>query len=205
MLLLMATALALGMLHTVAPDHLAAVGVFVSRRPDWRDAARHGARWGIGHSLSILLVGGVAVVSAVRIPPALEPRLEQAVGLMLVGLGVLAWRRAAQGHPPAHAADSPSHAHDEGTLLGIGMVHGLAGSGALVAALPAATARSHAEAFVYLAAFGVGTVVAMAVLAVGLGALIRSAADRALRVQRIVVRAAALTSMLVGGWWFAAS
>ena len=203
MLLLLATALALGMLHTFAPDHLAAVGVFVSRGPHWREAARHGVRWGIGHSLSILLVGGVAALAAVRIPTALEPRLEQAVGVMLIVLGVLAWRRAAR--VPIADGTAAAPAHDDGALLGIGMVHGLAGSGALVAALPAATAGSPVEALGYLAGFGVGTVLAMAVLAVALGALIRFGADRAARLQRIAVQAAAVTSAVVGGWWIVAS
>lgn len=211
MLLLLATALALGMLHTVAPDHLAAVVVFVSRRPHWRDAARYGARWGLGHSLTIAVVGGLAVLAAVRIPEALEPRLEQAVGVMLVILGVLAWRRGA-GDTPATAAERTSthdhgHAHDEagGALLGIGMMHGLAGSGALVAALPAATAQSPAQAVGYLASFGLGTIVAMAALAVALGGALRLATHRAAALQRGVVRAAAAASVAVGVWWFVAA
>lgn len=260
MLLLFATALALGMLHTVAPDHVAAVGVFVSRRPHWRDAARSGARWGLGHSLTILLVGGLAALTPWRLPTALEPRLEQAVGVMLVVLGVLAWRRtmapvpsdavvlahAAGGTPdaprlfvpgrvrrsrfaivpPVHAGDetvsaasarmggagghdaADGHGHDEGghgPLFGIGMVHGLAGSGALVAALPAATTRSPIEALGYLASFGIGTVAAMAALAVALGIAVRTATVRARRLHTAMVRGAAALSVVVGAWWCVAA
>lgn len=212
MLLLIATAIALGMLHTVAPDHLAAVSVFVSRRPHWRDAAAYGARWGFGHSLSIVLVGGVAALFAWRIPHALEPRLEQAVGVMLVVLGVLAWRRCAGATHASHdnAASAHTHAHphahdDGGALLGIGMMHGLAGSGALVAALPAAAVRTPMEVMTYLASFGAGTIVAMAALAMLLGGALRVATTRAARLQVVLVRGAAALSVVVGGWWVAAA
>jgi high-affinity nickel-transport protein len=251
MLLLFATALALGMLHTVAPDHVAAVAVFVSRRPRWRDAARHGARWGLGHSLTILLVGGLATLTPWRLPTALEPRLEQAVGVMLIALGALAWRRtrapapspamalaqAAGGVPDAprlvvpararraryaivpppsphdapaspttHAADGHVHGEErDGALFGIGMLHGVAGSGALVAALPVATTRSTVEAIGYLVAFGVGTVAAMAALAMALGIAVRTATGRAQRLQATAIRGAAVASMVVGAWWCVAA
>ncbi|MCU0646829.1 MAG: sulfite exporter TauE/SafE family protein [Gemmatimonadaceae bacterium] len=212
MLLLLASALALGMLHTVAPDHVAAVGVFVSRRPGWRRAVSYGARWGLGHSITIVVVGALVLMARLRLPTAFESQVDRLVGVVLIVLGVQAMRRAwrARGttsHVHRHGAASPHthvhpHAHDDGgKLLGIGMLHGLAGSGALVVALPSAAAASTAGSIGYLAAFGAGTIVAMSVLAAALGAAVQAAAVTSARIERRAVLSAGAISIVVGVWW----
>ncbi|MCU0634434.1 MAG: sulfite exporter TauE/SafE family protein [Gemmatimonadaceae bacterium] len=208
MTLLLLTALTLGMVHTIAPDHLAAVSVFVSRRPGWRRAVAYGARWGLGHSITIVLVGVLVLLTQVRLPAAFESQVDRVVGLVLIWLGVQAvrraWRgRAAVAHGHVAGEGAPAHAHDDGgKLLGIGMLHGLAGSGALVVALPSAAAASPAGSLGYLAAFGVGTIVAMSVLAAALGAAIHAAAAGASqRMERGAVVLAGLASVAVGCWW----
>jgi sulfite exporter TauE/SafE len=207
MLLLLASALVLGMLHTVAPDHLAAVSVFVSRRPGWRRAVSYGARWGLGHSITILAVGALVVLLQLRMPAAFEASVDRVVGLVLIVLGAQAVRRAWRtGHVTDHVhanALPHTHSHDDGgKLLGIGMLHGLAGSGALVVALPSAAAASPAGSIGYLAAFGVGTIVAMSVIAVALGAVIHAATGgRSHRLERGAVLVAGMASVVVGAWW----
>jgi ABC-type nickel/cobalt efflux system permease component RcnA len=227
MLLLLTTAVTLGALHTIAPDHLAAVSVFVSRRPGWRRAVAYGARWGLGHSITILLVGLVVLLSQLRLPAAFEANVDRVVGVVLIGLGAhalwRAWRAwrldgaaVTHAHPHHHAgglvhAHGHTHTHGEGhghshvedgrKLLGIGMLHGLAGSGALVVALPAAAAQSTAGSLGYLAAFGVGTIVAMSALAAALGAVVHAASAEHQRVERIAVAVAGAASVGVGIWW----
>lgn len=207
MLLLLASALVLGMLHTVAPDHLAAVSVFVSRRPGWRRAASYGARWGLGHSITIMAVGALVLLLQLRMPAAFEASVDRVVGAVLIVLGAQAMRRAWQHR---HAANhvhpdgaAPPHSHDDsGKLLGIGMLHGLAGSGAMVVALPSAAAASRAGSIGYLAAFGVGTIVAMSVLAAALGTAIHTATSGAShRMERGAVMVAGMASLIVGAWW----
>jgi sulfite exporter TauE/SafE len=211
--LLVPTALVLGALHSFAPDHLAAVAVFVSRRPTWRRALALGARWGMGHSLTVVLVGGALAVSGLRLPDRFGPLAERAVGLTLVVLGLVAYARALRLHAHAHAHDGvrhwhlhshlrgEGHDHDHRALLGIGMLHGLAGTGALVVALPVTVGGSAASALIYLCAFGVGTILSMSLFSAAAGLALGSATRTSLRLQRAVIGAAGTASVAVGLWW----
>jgi sulfite exporter TauE/SafE len=212
--ILIATALAAGALHAFAPDHLAAVGVFVSRRPSWRRAASLGARWGIGHSLSIALVGGIVVLSGIRLPARFAPAAERVVGLTLIAIGLAAIWRARRLHGHAHAHDgathwhvhshetSAGHDHSHGALLGIGMLHGLAGTGALVVAMPA-VAGSRARSLIFLVAFGLGTIAAMACFGATAGHALTLATHRRAPLHRAAMAGAGLASAAVGVWWVA--
>lgn len=215
-LLLPLTALALGAMHSFAPDHLAAVSVFVSRRPSWRRALGLGARWGLGHSLSILLVGGALVLLDLHLPVRFAPVVERLVGVTLIGLGIVAlwraWRLHAHwhvhddhGHWHVHShRDAPTHDHDHGALLGIGMLHGLAGSGALVVALPVVVGASRGGSLIYLIAFGAGTILSMALFGACAGWVISTTARLSARVLRVALTLAGLASTGVGIWWVVA-
>ena len=216
MLTLVLTALVLGAQHTLAPDHVAAVSVFASRHPSWRRALGLGARWGAGHSLTIVLLGSALVWSGARVPEGWELIVERLVGVTLILVGIASiWRARRPGHHwhehdgvrHAHAphARGPSHERDHHTLLGIGMLHGVAGTGALVVAIPLSANASPAHSMVFLASFGLGTILAMSVFAGAAGALLGRAArmsDATARWLRVVAGAA---SIVVGAWWLAAS
>lgn len=217
MIQLVVTALLLGALHSFAPDHLAAVSVFVSRRPSWRHALGLGARWGVGHSLTIVIVGGALVLSGLRLPARFAPVAERLVGVTLVALGIFAIVRAARvhGHWHAHADGAPHwHAHAHGrrdahdhghrALLGIGMLHGLAGSGALVVTLPLVSAGAQLNGLWILVAFGVGTVCSMAVFGAMAGWLMTFATRTSMRVERGLRSLAGTASIGVGVWWLIA-
>jgi sulfite exporter TauE/SafE len=211
--LLLLTALILGAAHSLAPDHLAAVGVFVSRRPQWRRALTIGARWGIGHSFVILVVGGALVLTGWRFPDHFAPSVERLVGLSLIGLGVAALVRAFRVHGHVHEHDgishwhlhshrrSEQHDHMHHAALGMGMLHGLAGTGALVIALPLAATQSATVAFAYLVAFGIGTTAAMASFGAIAGWAVRRAEQRSVALVRATAFLAALGSVMVGMWW----
>jgi high-affinity nickel-transport protein len=102
----------LGMRHATDADHVIAVATIVSRQRSMRGAALVGAVWGIGHSLTILLVGGGIILFSVTIPPRLGLTMELIVGIMLVLLGImnlggiLQWIRDLVG-----PAESPVHSH----------------------------------------------------------------------------------------------
>jgi sulfite exporter TauE/SafE len=217
-LLLLATALVLGAAHSFAPDHLAAIGVFVSRRPDWRRALTIGAGWGVGHSLVIALVGGALVLTGWRFPAHFAPMMERLVGVTLIVLGIVALARAGAlwaGRVHAHVHEhegavhwhlhshrrTDSHDHAHRAALGIGMLHGLAGTGALVIALPFAAADSVPLALAYLVAFGIGTTFAMATFGGIAGWAVRRAGGRSTSVLRAAASFAALASVVVGVWW----
>lgn len=79
----------LGMRHATDADHVIAVTTIVSRQRRMRSAALIGILWGLGHTLTILLVGGAIIVFSVVIPPRLGLTMEFAVALMLIILGLL--------------------------------------------------------------------------------------------------------------------
>jgi hypothetical protein len=210
---LLVTALVLGAAHSFAPDHLAAVGVFVSGRPHWRRALTIGARWGVGHSVVILLIGGALVLTGWRFPDAFAPAVERIVGVTLIVLGGMALVRALRIHGHLHEHGgiphwhlhshrrSRDHNHVHKAAFGMGMLHGLAGTGALVLALPLAATRSVPLALSYLVAFGAGTIVAMAVFSAIAGWAVSCAARHSLMLIRATATAAALASVCVGAWW----
>jgi sulfite exporter TauE/SafE len=210
---LLATALVLGAAHSFAPDHLAAIGVFVSRKPQGRRALAIGAHWGVGHSVVILLVGGALVLTGWRLPDYFAPAVERIVGVTLIVLGVFALVRALRihGHPHEHGGiahwhlhshrRSEQHDHTHHAALGMGMLHGLAGTGALVIALPLAATESAPLALAYLVTFGVSTTLAMAAFGAVAGWAARRAAHRSLMLVRAIASVAALGSVVVGVWW----
>jgi sulfite exporter TauE/SafE len=215
-LILIPTALALGALHSFAPDHLAAVSVFVSRKPSWRNALQLGARWGMGHSLTVVIVGGVLALSGLHLPERFEVMAERAVGVVLIVLGVFAISRAQRLHAHWHEHDgkrhwhlhshraSEAHEHDHGALMGIGMLHGLAGTGALVVTLPVAIAGSRTGALIFLAAFGLGTILSMSLFSAAAGWLLSATTILSRNIHRGAIVLAGLSSVGVGVWWMVA-
>jgi len=79
----------LGMRHATDPDHVIAVTTIVARQRSLRHAAWIGVLWGVGHTLTILLVGSAIILFSVVIPPRIGLTMELGVGLMLILLGVL--------------------------------------------------------------------------------------------------------------------
>ena len=116
----------LGMRHATDPDHVIAVGTIVSREPSVRNAALIGIIWGIGHSLTILVVGGVIILFGLVIPPRIGLGMELSVGLMLIVLGSTTvagrlWRiaetkvdDAAHVHLHTHGSFLHTHGHSHG-------------------------------------------------------------------------------------------
>src|SRR5215472_14659557 len=81
--------LLLGVRHATDADHIVAIATIVSRQRSLRGSAMIGAVWGIGHTLTILVVGGAIILFGIVIPPRLGLAMEFGVGIMLILLGVL--------------------------------------------------------------------------------------------------------------------
>ena len=179
----------IGLQHALEADHVAAVSSIVSRRTGVRSIAWHGAAWGLGHTVTLLLVAGTCILLKTSIPEALAEQLEFAVGIMLLALGAhVLWRLLRERihfgghrHPDGswhahahshrddrapHAQSSHDHEHPRDipwrTLL-VGTMHGLAGSAALVV-LAASSIDSPLIGMLYVVLFGVGSIAGMAVL-----------------------------------------
>src|ERR1700690_2735400 len=96
----------LGMRHATDPDHVVAVTTIVSRQRSVRAAGLVGAMWGLGHPVTILLVGGAIILFSVVIPPRLGLGMELAVAVMLVVLGAMNLVGAAK------RIEAVAHRHD---------------------------------------------------------------------------------------------
>jgi cytochrome c biogenesis protein CcdA len=179
--------LLLGMQHALEADHIAAVSSIAARRSDIRDIVKHGLTWGLGHTLTLFVFAGAAILLGHAIPENWSRPLEIAVGIMLVGLGAhVLWRlwrdhvhfhRHRHGDGTVHVhlhshvnetiphARAP-HAHAHGfrwrTLL-VGLMHGMAGSAALLV-LAVTQAKSAAIGLGYIALFGIGSMIGMGAL-----------------------------------------
>jgi hypothetical protein len=177
----------LGMQHALEADHIAAVSSIAARRSHVADIVKHGLTWGLGHTLTLFVFAGAAILLGHAIPESVARPIETGVGLMLVGLGVhVLWRLRrdrvhfhrhghADGtvhfHAHSHAGETAPHArsvhvHDHGfrwrTLL-VGLMHGMAGSAALLV-LVVTQASSPAVGLGYIALFGVGSMIGMGAL-----------------------------------------
>jgi High-affinity nickel-transport protein len=177
----------LGMQHALEADHIAAVSSIAARRSQIGDIVRHGLTWGLGHTLTLFAFAGAAILLGRAIPDSFARPIEAAVGIMLIGLGGhVLWRlwrdrvhfhKHGHGdgtvhiHAHSHAGETVSHAraphaHGHGfrwrTLL-VGLMHGMAGSAALLV-LAVSQAATPAAGLGYVALFGVGSMVGMGAL-----------------------------------------
>lgn len=206
------TALLLGMQHALEVDHLVAVTTFVSRKPALRAAAGFGARWGFGHAAAVLVFGGVLLLTGVRLAPRMEAFGELLVGVMLLFLGARAIRsaRLMHMHAPAivhahlEATASEPHAHPHGVrgagVTWVGLTHGLAGTSAVVALVPALVG-SRIEGVGYLLAFGLGTMAAMSAAAVAAALAVRRAQRTSLAWARAATLVVGGAALVVGAVW----
>lgn len=185
----------LGLRHATDADHVVAVTAIVARERTLGRAARIGAMWGVGHSLTLLVVGGAIVAFRLVIPPRIGLGLEFCVALMLILLGFNNLRGIGTGSAD-HRHDIPTAFNGLRPIL-IGTVHGLAGSAA-VALLVLATIRETSWALVYLAIFGIGTIAGMMLVTALLAAPAMYASARVVRLQTGIRFAAGALSLVFG-------
>ena len=184
---LLALGLLLGLKHALEADHVSTVATLASRSASTRQTVRVAAAWGLGHAVSLALLGTVLAVLGATLPDRAARILELLVGVILVALGIGVLRRLiakrvhvhvhehdglrhlhAHAHQAAAADDAAAHDHAHLPLLwkrslAIGGVHGLAGTAAItVLALP--VTRSAAQALLYLTVFGIGSMLGMVAL-----------------------------------------
>jgi len=176
----------LGLRHALDSDHLAAVSTVLAERPSWRASGLVGLSWGLGHTVVLLLVGGIVLALRVPIPEPLALAAEGAVGVMLVVLGGLLGAKLLRErwHLHHHDHDGTSHVHlhshrhvqhhghvhwwrESLRPLCIGMAHGLAGSAALLL-LVVASADSVIDGLAYIAVFGCGSILGMMLIGLAL-------------------------------------
>ncbi|MFZ5791155.1 MAG: urease accessory protein [Pseudomonadota bacterium] len=187
MLAILGLGLLIGMQHALEADHVAAVSSIAAHRKNVGDIVKHGLTWGLGHTLTLFAVAGAAILLGHAIPARFAGTLETAVGVMLLGLGAhVLWRlrrdrvhfhrhRHHDGqlhiHAHSHAGETvpherAAHAHDHGfrwRSLIVGLMHGMAGSAALLVLAVSQTADP-AVGLAYVLVFGLGSMIGMGAL-----------------------------------------
>ena len=184
--------LLLGLRHASDPDHLAAVTTLIaSEEPEAvRKATFMGLSWGLGHGTTLILLGLPLVLLGRYLPEGIQQAAEVAIGVIIVVLALrllVRWRRGffhahhhthegGEAHRHLHShAEGPVHEHAHSAALrtplsayGVGLVHGVGGSGGLTLLL-LSTIPSPSEAVVALLVFAAGTAVSMALLSTVFG------------------------------------
>ncbi|QIN80495.1 hypothetical protein GBA65_20455 [Rubrobacter marinus] len=195
--------LLLGLRHASDPDHLAAVTTLIASDKDHdkiRRAGIMGLLWGLGHGTTLVLLGLPLVLFNRFLPEPVQQAAETLIGVITVFLAVrllMRWRRGLY-HVHVHRHDDgeaphrhvhshrESEAHEHGHAVarrtplssyGVGLVHGIGGSGGLTLLL-LSTISSQAEAAAALVVFAVGTAVSMALLSTAFGLVIAGARSR---------------------------
>jgi ABC-type nickel/cobalt efflux system permease component RcnA len=220
--------LVFGLKHATEVDHVVAVSTIVSRHKNVFHSALVGALWGAGHTASLLIVAVIVLSLRVTIPEAVSGWLELGVAIMIIVLGISALRRAlrqnAHVHVHQHNHDGLSHTHihfhenetqhapvvqsphSHAVLrLGwkpvlIGMMHGLAGSGALML-LVLTQISSPLLGFLYVATFGVGSIVGMLLMSGLIGLPFAFSSRKLSHLHQGLQTVAAVFSICFGIWY----
>lgn len=176
----------MGMRHACEADHAAAVASLVTRSGSIAQTVKQGMVWGLGHTLTLLIFSSLVLMLGSIMPERFAQGLELMVGVMLIGLGIDVFRRMrknrihfhihqhpnqpphfhAHGHTESAHPDNTSHDHAHGfpyRALLVGLMHGMAGSAALIL-LTLNTTLSASQAIIYILLFGVGSTIGMGLL-----------------------------------------
>lgn len=157
-------ALVVGFVHAFEADHLVAVSSLVSKRDNLWLALKDGVFWGLGHTSTIFLIGLLMIVGKSTLLDGYFGYFEAGVGLMLIGLGVFRlYQYRKQNGEAEKLVDQGKHHH---MAYGVGLIHGVAGSGALILVVMSQMSTA-SEGMWYLLLFGLGSVGGM-LLAAGL-------------------------------------
>jgi sulfite exporter TauE/SafE len=208
----------LGLKHATEADHLAAVSTIVSERRSLFGSAILGGVWGVGHTISLFLAGVFVLLLKFQISERTEKMLEFGVGVMLVLLGLNVLRKLLKGghlhfhahehgervhvHPHIHEREKDEpHTHHGFSFspraLIIGMIHGLAGSAALML-LIIPTIESQTLGLLYIIVFGIGSIGGMMLMSFLVGLPFILTASRFDRFNHILQSFAGLVSIALG-------
>lgn len=204
-LTLMSMGFGLGLLHALDPDHVLAVANLGDARAGRRATLGFCVRWALGHGAALLVIGALVLLAGTAVPSDLSAAAEYGVGCVLIALGVTTLWRLGAGAAPAqlqchgvdgahlHVAGLPAHQGRRALL--VGLLHGTAGSAALLVLAPLATAANPWLGMSYLLLFAIGVLAAMMAFGGVLGAGFRHLRGKRASVSsglRILVALAAM-------------
>jgi high-affinity nickel permease len=190
----------IGMRHALEADHVAAVATLATTTDSLKSAVKQGAVWGLGHTIALFLFGSIVILTDIVMPETMALGLEFIVGIMLLVLGIDVIRKMIRDkvhfHTHQHGKNKQhfhAHKHKNETLhdpkqhqhkhsskfprkaLFIGLMHGMAGSAALIL-LTLQTVTSPLTGLMYILLFGIGSIIGMAALSVVIAIPLRHSA-----------------------------
>ena len=220
--------LVFGLKHATEVDHVVAVSTIVSRHKNVLHSALVGALWGTGHTVSLLAIAAIVLTLRIAIPETVSGWLELGVAIMIIGLGVSALARAlrknAEVHVHKHSHDGLAHTHvhfhenetrhepaahsnhsHAVSHLGwkpvlMGMMHGLAGSGALTL-LVLTQIGSTWIGLLYVATFGLGSIAGMLLMSGLIGLPFALTSRKLTHAHQGLQTVAAVFSICFGLWY----
>jgi len=218
--------LLIGMRHALEADHIAALASLTSNNQSIKDTIKHGAVWGLGHTITLFIFGSVMLLIGSTISDQLVQVLEFSVGIMLVVLGIDVLRKLIKKrihfhlhqhqheneqhfHAHSHAGEKrlqhnpKNHQHEHGKAfplraLFVGLMHGMAGSAALIV-LTLQTVSSTAQGFLYILFFGIGSIFGMASLSFIIAIPLRRSAQGLTWMHNGFQGVIGLATIMIGG------
>ena len=210
-------AASLGFRHAFETDHLLAVSSIVTKRNSAYMAMKDGTFWGLGHSSSILVVGVIMISLRWAIPGHYFHSVEGVVGIMIIILGIsrlwqLFKERKIQVHTHEHthngkthrhihihteSSNEHSHFHLHRLSFGVGIIHGLAGSGILIAATMAVM-KNVGSSLLFLVIFSVGCIAGMMLAAGLLGLPFTKKLHSFVRVRQALIVVSCVICIILG-------
>jgi sulfite exporter TauE/SafE len=170
----------LGVRHAIEPDHVIAVSTIASQSKKLSHASLAGIYWGIGHTATLFIVGIILIIMKNDISVKWTLSLEFLVGIMLVYLGITSIFSSKKDKNHSHHFHS-NQSEEPGFTpyqtnknvpylksLIIGLIHGLAGSAAMVL-LTMSTVNSVWQGGLYILVFGAGTITGMLIFTTIIG------------------------------------
>jgi len=225
---LLGLGLIFGLKHATEVDHVVAISTIVSQNRSLLRSAMVGALWGAGHTAALMVIGVLVLWLRVTIPAGVTNWLEFCVALMILGLGASAlWRalrKRGEVHVHEHSHQGVSHVHvhfHEATTrhdqakpsvhnhavskvgikpVLIGLMHGLAGSGALTV-LVLTQIKSTWLSLLYLAIFGLGSIAGMLLMSGLIGLPFVLSSRKLSGLHHRLQAAVAVLSIAVGLWY----
>lgn len=213
----------IGLRHAIEADHVMAVATLTADKKPQK-VVQQGVAWGLGHTLTLLVIGGIVLYADALIPSKVANMLELIVGVMLLVLGGDLIRRVAKKHWHMHTHEhsngvSHNHLHSHAVKIDpeatwhdhfhprelplrallVGMMHGLAGSAALVL-LTLQSVQSPLIGVFYLIIFGFGSIAGMALLSICIAIPMRHSLLQTGKLRNGLSGVVGISTMLLGAY-----
>ncbi len=217
-IVILATGFLLGLAHALDPDHVVAVSTLLCNSPSLRKSVISATAWGVGHSVTLALVGLLVLALRIAIPESVVNLFEFAAGTMLIILGVFVLRpfvadqmhmrqHGAHAEPHSHshthshadsASKSHSHSHVHKSVL-TGVLQGLAGSAAIML-VTLTTVNSAALGLIFILVFGGGVILGMVCISCLISSLLTYTATHLERVYEKIKAITGIVSICFGAF-----